>query len=230
MRRGSYDDFISVLQQMLVGHPRPILHVTLVDLGGSLSVAAKRCGWLEHPLREVLPACDVRDVEQAPGTAFVSPCNSVGLMDGGVDFTLSRVMFPGVEARVRSAFERFGERTADGRAFMPIGCAVTVKTQREGVTLVAAPAMWTTQDVRGTRNAYHATYAALAEAAEDPKVRRVVFPGMGTGRGMLAADEALRQMTLAHEDFAAGRGQRYTRNEIEAEQRQWPENAEFRGY
>lgn len=55
-----------------------------------------------------------------------------------------------------------------------------------GALLVAAPTMWLPQDVRGTRNAYHATYAALAAA------------------GMLDKDEALAQMEQARADVAAG--------------------------
>ena len=208
-----------------------VLDVTLVDLDGSLTDAAKRSGWLEDARRTVLSHHDVRQVELAPGTAFVCPGNSLGVMDSGVAFTLSRVVFPGIEARVREAFERLGERTASGCPFLPIGRAAVVATQHRDVFLIAAPSMWTTQDVRGTRNAYHATYAALSAASdEDRRIRRIVVPGVGTGRGMLAADEALRQMTLAHDDFVSGRGRRYTRNEIESEQRPWPENAEFTSF
>ena len=83
--------------------------VVLVDLHGSIVTAAR--GWAGI---ETLAWTDVRDVPAGPGTAFVSPANSLGFMDGGIDFVLSRFMFPGVEASVKAAFAREGAQI--GRA------------------------------------------------------------------------------------------------------------------
>jgi O-acetyl-ADP-ribose deacetylase (regulator of RNase III) len=203
--------------------------VTLIDLHGSLADAARSLGWASAGTGtiEALEYKDVREVPRSPGTAFVSPANSLGFMDGGIDFALSRIMFPGVETAVKAAIAAGGRSTLLGRPFLPIGRAVVVPTQVDGVRLVAAPTMWLPQDVRGTHNAYHATYAALA-AATDAGVERLVIPGMGTGCGMLAAEEAVRQMMRAHLDFAAGLPPAYDAAEIEREQPCWYENTEFK--
>jgi O-acetyl-ADP-ribose deacetylase (regulator of RNase III) len=226
--------------------------VTLVDLHGKLVTAADQVGWREvhpsgwtevrdvpgapgsafvRPARqevELLGWTDVQDVEMTPGTGFVSPANSLGFMDGGIDYVLSRVMFPGVEAQVKDAIASHKCMTLLGRAYLPIGRAVVVPTQHEGVKLVAAPTMWLPQDVRGTHNAYHAMYAALDAATRDGGIRRLVVPGLGTGCGRLSAEEAVAQMRDAHCDFVAGRGPRFSAGEIEAEQPNWYENTEFK--
>jgi O-acetyl-ADP-ribose deacetylase (regulator of RNase III) len=201
------------------------VRVALVDKYGSLVDAAQRAGWLEA---ELLPYTDVREVARSPGTAFVSPANSLGFMDGGIDYTLSRVMFPGVEQLVKDAIAQQGVPTMLGRMHLPIGRAVVVPTPgHDGGLLVSAPTMWLPQDVRGTRNAYHATYAALA-AASDAGAGLVVLPGMATGCGMVPADEAVAQMARAHRDFARGRPAAHGQQEIVAEQPLWYENTEFK--
>lgn len=206
------------------------LRLTLLDLHGALVDAARTLQWAGV---ELLGWTDVAEVERAPGTAFVSPANSLGFMDGGIDYVLSRVMFPGLEGRVKAAIRAAGHTTLLGRPYLPIGRAVSVATpQREDVRLIAAPTMWLPQDVRGTHNAYHAMYAVLAEAARlaaaGAALRRVVLCGLGTGCGMLAPVEAVAQMRAAHEDFCAGRPPRWDAAAIAAEQPDVYMNTEFK--
>ena len=60
------------------------MRVTLVSYHGALGDAARECGWGGI---DVLNYTDVREVPQLPGTAFVSPANSLGFMDGGIDYS-----------------------------------------------------------------------------------------------------------------------------------------------
>lgn len=181
--------------------------VTLVDRFGELSAAVDRVGWPE--LARVLTYTDVRDVPAAPDrrVAYVSPANSLGFMDGGIDMVYSRHMFPGVEGAVRAAIRARGRTTLLGRPYLDIGEALAVDVVRaEGGArqlLIAAPTMWMPQCVQGTRNAYHALYAALGEAASNG-VDELITPGLCTGVGMMPADQAVRQMAEAHADFVRG--------------------------
>jgi O-acetyl-ADP-ribose deacetylase (regulator of RNase III) len=176
-----------------------MIQLTLVDIAGSLFDAAGRAGWPGKSLQYTR----VQDIEITPGMAFVSPANSIGFMDGGVDFAYSRVMFPGVEAEVMKRIATEGMMGKLDRRFLPIGRALIVEA-RKGVFLVVAPTMLLPQDVRDTHNAYHATYAAVAAALKDRRITHVVFPGMATGVGAMSPGEALKQMTDAVRDAAAG--------------------------
>lgn len=202
-----------------------MVRVTLVDLHGENVAAALRGGWSEV---ECLGWTDIKDVPVEAGTAFVSPANSLGFMDGGIDYVLSRVMFPGIEQRVKEAISALGIETLLGRRHLPIGRAVCVPTQHPGVHLIAAPTMWLPQDVRGTHNAYHAMYAVLSCAADTPGVERVVVSGLGTGCGLMSSDVAVSQMRDAHRDFDSGRPPRFSAEQIKEEQPLWYENTEFK--
>jgi O-acetyl-ADP-ribose deacetylase (regulator of RNase III) len=202
------------------------IRLVLVDLHGSVADAARKLGW--H-VDEILPYTSVADVPREPGTAFVSPANSMGFMDGGIDFILSRIMFPGVEERVKASFACLGSTTLLGRPYLPIGRATVVPAHQDsGVMLVAAPTMWMPHDVRGTHNAYHAMYAVLRAAAEQESIHTVVTSGLCTGCGMMPPEQAVAQMRDAHMDFLQGRGPRYTLDDIVAEQPAVYENTEFK--
>ena len=199
----------------------------MVDLHAAVADAARKLGWA---VDEVLPYTSVADVPRTPGTAFVSPANSLGFMDGGIDYVLSRVMFPGVEQRVKAAFARGAATTLLGRPYLPIGRAVVVDATDDdhGVQLVAAPTMWLPQDVRGTHNAYHAMYAALRAAASTTTIHTLVTSGLCTGCGRMPPEQAVAQMRDAHADFLAGRPPRYTAEQVAAEQPALYENTEFK--
>lgn len=198
--------------------------IVLVDKYGSNADAATWAHWSDV---EVLPWTDIREVPRTSGTAFVSPANSLGDMDGGIDFVLNE-MFPGVEGAVKAAIEAHGLRTARGRPFLPVGCAVVVSTHIPDVFLISAPTMWTPQDVRGTHNAYHAMYSVLEAVVNHPQhIDRVVMSGLCTGCGMLAPRIAIHQMKRAYSDFRDGRRPAWLLESIATEQPKTSENTEF---
>ncbi len=207
------------------------MRLLLVDLHGALADAAALQRWPG----DVRAWTDLKDVPEAyrAGCAVISPANSLGFMDGGVDYVISRVMFPGVEGALRAALAARGVRTDLGRPWLRIGEAlvvpvpVPVPVPEQGAFLIAAPTMWLPQDVRGTHNAYHATYAAIAEARRHGGIHTLVFPGMGTGCGMLTPDEALGQMSSAARDALEGRPPRWDAAQIARQQPRVYMNIEF---
>src|SRR5438270_791636 len=95
---------------------------------------------------------DLLDID---ADAFVSPANSFGFMDGGIDAALA-YRFPGVDERLRK------EIAARGMALLPVGEALVVETGDIDVPyLVSAPTMTIPSDVAGTANAYLAMLALL---------------------------------------------------------------------
>ena len=82
-------------------------------------------------------------------TVFVSPANSLGYMDGGIDYVLSREMFPGLQTIVQDLIAEHGVVNAFGRQYLPVGSALAATTH-----IIVAPTMFQPRDVGRTRNAY----------------------------------------------------------------------------
>ena len=199
--------------------------IHLVDLHGSISDVANTVGWTDITVHAWT---DIRTISMRPGIAFVSPANSLGFMDGGVDYVLSRQMFSGIEPRVKAVFAEKGLKTMLGRSYLPIGKAVTVDTQHENIWLIAAPTMWLPQDVRVTNNAYHAMYAILKEACINPLIQHIYITGLCTGCGMVDPIVAVRQMKKAFDDFNQNKPPSYTLDDIVKEQPCFYMNTEFK--
>lgn len=164
--------------------------------------------------------CRVADVRMVntENTAFVSPANSLGFMDGGIDLAYSRVMFPGVEARVKARIRRLGMCTSLGRYYNRIGSAVVVpcidqlnpdpqNPSKPQSALISAPTMFLPHDVSGTQNAYHAMMASLCAFAKyretHPDMQTLVCPALCTGYGKMPPALAAKQMHDAYVDFVA---------------------------
>jgi O-acetyl-ADP-ribose deacetylase (regulator of RNase III) len=151
---------------------------------------------------------DILDVERE-GRIFVSPANSLGFMDGGIDIPLSRTMFPGCERVVRSAIASLGYKTALGRAYLRVGSALSVHVG-PSTALISAPTMFLPHDVSETQNAYWAFMAILMLAerlyySSSRSLHTIVCPSLCCGYGRMPAAVAVEQMWNALEDFEAGR-------------------------
>lgn len=155
--------------------------------------------------------------------AVVSPANSFGFMGGGIDLAYARAFGPHLEARVRAGLaQRWGGE-------LPVGCADIAATAPEpgdGAIpwLLVAPTMRVPARIDGTVNAYLAARAALRLVATGrfpgdaaafgshagrpirDAVRRVAFPGLGTGTGRLSPGSCARQVRAAVEEVILGLG------------------------
>ena len=140
---------------------------------------------------------DILDAEPADG--LVSPANSFGFMDGGIDAVyLLRFGFA-FQDRVRAVIER--EHAGE----LPVGSAVLVETgDPKFPNLVVAPTMRVPGDVGGTVNAYLAMRAALA-MSDRVGLRSLLCPGLGTAVGQMDPTIAARQMRLAWDNIVEGK-------------------------
>ncbi|RKH63853.1 macro domain-containing protein [Corallococcus llansteffanensis] len=138
------------------------------------------------------------DFFSVPADAMVSPANSFGIMDGGLDLAIRDTLGFQVQDAVQKAIleRHHGE--------LPVGAAEVVSSgDARWPFLVAAPTMRIPESVAQTVNAYLAFRAILLavrrhnEGAASPIIRTLVCPGLGTGIGGLEARRCAAQMRLA---------------------------------
>jgi O-acetyl-ADP-ribose deacetylase (regulator of RNase III) len=127
-----------------------------------------------------------RSVLDRPVDAVVSPANSFGFMDGGVDWAY--LQFFGVELQTRVQMvirlQKFQE--------LIVGSAVVVPTYHEAIRfLIVAPTMRVPKIITDPADVMLATRAAV-RVAYDFRFKYIVMPGMGTGCGRLAPEIAAR--------------------------------------
>ncbi len=128
--------------------------------------------------------------------AIVSPANSYGFMDGGIDYVYSKHFGWDVQKklqeRIRTEFN--GE--------LLVGQATEIETNNQKIPyVISAPTMRVPMDARGTVNAFLATKAVLNLLTNrNNKIKSVAFPGLCTGVGMMPFDTCAIQMSEAIKD------------------------------
>jgi len=146
--------------------------------------------------------------------AVVSPANSFGFMDGGIDHLYSRHFGWHVQQRLQEAI-----RTLHHGELL-VGRAEIVPTDDARIPFViAAPTMRVPMILRETVNPYLAARAALLLIRHDrfrdgpfagepvaSVVRTVVFPGLGTGVGKVGPNTCARQVRAAIEEVVFEKG------------------------
>ncbi len=147
--------------------------------------------------------------------AVVSPANSFGFMDGGVDHLYSQHFGWEVEKRLQALIQsrHHGE--------LLVGTAEIVETLRLPIMFViAAPTMRVPMRLADTVNPYLAARAALllikygtipegtfAGTAVSSIVSSVAFPGLGTGIGTVGPNTCAHQVRAAIEEVILGKRQ-----------------------
>lgn len=122
---------------------------------------------------------------------FVSPANSFGLMDGGIDAAITRYFGFALQDLVQAEIWR------QYRGEQPVGTCLIVPTGNPQCPWLAhCPTMRAPMDVSWTNNAYAAFLAALT-TAEAHGIETLACPGLGTLTGSMPANVAARQMRYA---------------------------------
>ena len=144
------------------------------------------------------------DYFQRPADALVSPANSFGIMDGGLDGAIRQRFGDSIQVKVQNVIlEKYhGE--------LPVGCAEIVATDEPAWKyLIAAPTMRVPESVSGSLNAYLA-FRAILLAIENLNKRcgrleiaSLVCSGLATGVGGMSAERCARQMRLAYDTMLA---------------------------
>lgn len=141
--------------------------------------------------------------------AVISPANSFGFMDGGIDALYSKHFGWHVQERLQELIRTIhhGE--------LVVGNAEIVDTDDPKIPyLIAAPTMRVPMILRDTVNPYLAARAVLllvqhGRFSISPRqgekisetVQTVAFPGLGTGIGRVGPNTCARQVRVAIEEF-----------------------------
>jgi len=175
------------------------MHLNLVDTNPEVIAA-----W-QQVFADV-PQVTVRhgSIFDHPADALVSPANSFGYMNGGLDFAISKHLGWHLEKDLQQIIrdKYYGELLIGQAEILPTGNA-------QFPYLIAAPTMRTPMTITRGPNVYQAMKAILVllrygkmanGELVSAKVQRVAIPGLGTGIGQVRPLVCARQMRLAWED------------------------------
>ncbi len=136
------------------------------------------------------------DLLRGAHNAIVSPANSFGFMDGGIDAAYCRFFGPVIQERVQAAINTRPE------GYLPVGASLIIETGHARIPfLIVAPTMLSPEAIDKI-NCYRAMRAILRVATADKRIWRVLFcPSLGTGVGQVAPDDAAAEMARAYGDW-----------------------------
>lgn len=147
---------------------------------------------------------DIDDVTVISGDIFsqnfdsiVSPANSFGFMDGGLDLLISNNLGWDIMEKLQVAIRNkpIGE--------LLVGEAIIIKTSNSIIkSVVCAPTMRTpTRLPEGNLNPYLAMKAILGIIDNNEEIKNIGIPGLGTGVGEMNPFVVARQMRQAYDDY-----------------------------
>ena len=148
-----------------------------------------------YPEVEVLTG----DYFQQSADAIISPANSFGIMDGGLDLAIRNELGFQIETDIQEVIlnKYHGE--------MPIGSAEIINTNHNKWSfLIVAPTMRIPENIGFTLNAYIAFRAILIAVnsfnKSNPKrpIKSLVCSGLGTGIGSMEPVKCAAQMRAAY--------------------------------
>ncbi len=164
---------------MLIKHMKPVLNVTLVDINPKV-IEAWKAVFADTPEVQIYKG----SITDQYVDAWVSPTNSRGSMDGGVDAIIKRRLGARIETHVQQEIrKRHG-------GLMPVGSATCVPT---GIAapkfLISTPTMvQSVENVSETLNVAMACAAVfqaihMQNAKEPGSIESVALVGMGAATG-----------------------------------------------
>jgi len=138
------------------------------------------------------------DITQLECDAVVSPANSFGFMDGGLDYALSDRLGWDLEKRLQQMIRELPEGE------LLVGRALVLETGDSKIPLlISAPTMRipTNFNIDTSINAYLAMKATLINATRDERISSVAIPGLCTGVGRMQPMIAAKQMFQAYKEI-----------------------------
>jgi O-acetyl-ADP-ribose deacetylase (regulator of RNase III) len=142
------------------------------------------------------------DILSKRADAILSPANSFGFMDGGIDLAYSHFFGWELQERLQDTLRR------DHAGELPVGGAVVVPTHHTEIPfLISAPTMRVPGNIADTVNVYLAFRAALLAVNASSGLRSLLSPALGIGVGCMPIERAARQMYAAYSEVILGETQ-----------------------
>jgi len=142
------------------------------------------------------------DILAKKADAILSPANSFGFMDGGIDLAYSHFFDWDLQDRLQETLRR--EHAGE----LPVGSAVVVPTHHRDIPfLISAPTMRVPDNIADTVNVYLAFRAALLTVKASKGIQSLLSPALGTGVGSMPVERAASQMYAAYADVILGETQ-----------------------
>lgn len=152
--------------------------------------------------------------------ALVSPANSFGFMDGGIDMVYTRHFGWQMQHRLQDVIrkEHDGELIVGNATIIPAyGESAEIEKKDEMFNegqpikyLVSSPTMRVPMEVNNTPNAYLAFRAVILAVQKHNRkegvepIRSVLCPGLGTAVGQMPFIRCAQQMLIAYETYVLG--------------------------
>lgn len=177
------------------------LKIVLCDLNEALVNEWKDC-FEEMPNVEIV----LGNILEHPCDAIVSPANSFGFMDGGIDYHYSKFFGWGLQNLLQEKIKK----TDEGELL--VGKSMTLETKNDMFPyLISAPTMRVPMNfqIPASVNAYLGTKAALIAAVKHQNISSLAIPGMCTGCGRMPVEVAANQMLLAYKEVILGQKQEF---------------------
>ena len=174
-----------------------LVRVILVDVNAKM-VAAWRATFEENPEVDIVHG-SMLDMK---ATAWVTPTNAKGSMDGGLDAVIKRHFGPKIEASVQKEIARLHGGS------MPVGYATCVETGADVPRfLISTPTMGgSSEDISDTMNVALACSAAfqavhMQNARLPGSIRAIALPGLGANTGKVPVEICADLMWTAYNMF-----------------------------
>ena len=139
------------------------------------------------------------DVFDMRADIIVSPANSFGIMDGGIDLVYSQQMGWHIQKDLQEKIEK----EFDGELLVGQSCLVKTGSV-QFPHLLSAPTMRVPMLLRGTPNVYLAAKAIFIAIKKFETPITCLIPGLGTGCGAVVYELCAQKMRMAYEDFYIG--------------------------
>jgi len=161
-----------------------LVKVILVDVNPKV-VQAWRATFEENPEVDIVAG----SMLQQHASAWVTPTNSRGSMDGGLDAIIKNHLGASIQQRVQQEIGRlYG-------ALLPLGCATCVATGHDQPRyLISTPTMTgSSEDISDSLNVALACAAAfqavhMQNTREPGSIRSVALPGLGANTGKVPVE------------------------------------------
>ena len=155
----------------------------------------------------------IQDIEKE-NTIFVSPSNSLVRIEGGIDYIMSRQMFPKIDKRVQRDVKKMAIVSYRGDYVLPVGSSLFVENKKNHSGIIVSPTMYNSSSIAHTKNAYISCLSALIlfqQINENRRVEgknefeRLIITSHCCGNGGMSVRNSVKQMIEAYEDFKNGR-------------------------